>query len=129
MKGGEHNSDSREKRRYRLCGSFTQRPHRSPFIAEALLAVRRSSLISDRRFRIAITAWGFVCAAASSLSALKQPTIRVVAIMVEGVPETHTKQLIGYVNANTKVMPKSDTSDGGCCRVWRMKMNLGQLMR
>lgn len=43
-------------------------------------------------------------AAASSLSALKQPTIRVVAIIAEGVPESDTKELIAYARANNKVM-------------------------
>lgn len=42
-------------------------------------------------------------AAASSMSALKQPTIRVVAIIAEGVPESDTKQLIAYARANNKV--------------------------
>ena len=42
-------------------------------------------------------------AAASSLSALKQPTIRVIAIIAEGVPESDTKQLIAYARANNKV--------------------------
>lgn len=45
-----------------------------------------------------------VCsAAASSMAALKQPTIRVVAIIAEGVPEADTKQLIAYARANNKV--------------------------
>lgn len=43
-------------------------------------------------------------AAASSMSALKQPTIRVVAIIAEGVPESDTKQLIGYARSNNKVI-------------------------
>lgn len=42
-------------------------------------------------------------AAASSMAALKQPTIRVVAIIAEGVPESDTKQLIAYARANNKV--------------------------
>lgn len=42
-------------------------------------------------------------AAASSMAALKQPTIRVVAIIAEGVPESDTKQLISYARANNKV--------------------------
>ncbi|ONK67601.1 uncharacterized protein A4U43_C05F1780 [Asparagus officinalis] len=46
----------------------------------------------------------FRSAAASSLSALKQPTIRVVAIIAEGVPEADTKQLISYARANNKVV-------------------------
>ncbi|KAH0671378.1 hypothetical protein KY290_026733 [Solanum tuberosum] len=41
---------------------------------------------------------------ASSMSALKQPTIRVVAIIAEGVPESDTKQLIAYAKTNNKVI-------------------------
>ena len=37
------------------------------------------------------------------MSALKQPTIKVVAIIAEGVPELDTKQLIGYARSNNKV--------------------------
>jgi len=37
------------------------------------------------------------------MAALKQPTIRVVAIIAEGVPESDTKQLIAYARANNKV--------------------------
>ncbi|KAK6122591.1 hypothetical protein DH2020_043674 [Rehmannia glutinosa] len=46
----------------------------------------------------------FRSAAASSMAALKQPTIRVVAIIAEGVPESDTKQLIAYAKANNKVV-------------------------
>ncbi|XP_047179026.1 ATP-citrate synthase beta chain protein 1-like isoform X3 [Vigna umbellata] len=46
----------------------------------------------------------FRSAAASSMSALKQPTIRVIAIIAEGVPESDTKQLIAYARANNKVV-------------------------
>ena len=38
------------------------------------------------------------------MEALKQPTIRTVAIIAEGVPERDTKQLIAYARANNKVM-------------------------
>lgn len=37
------------------------------------------------------------------MTALKQPTIRVVAIIAEGVPEADTKQLIAFARANNKV--------------------------
>ncbi|KAM3268082.1 hypothetical protein P3S67_031632 [Capsicum chacoense] len=43
-------------------------------------------------------------AAACSMSALKQPTIRVVAIIAEGVPESDTKQMIAYAKSNNKVV-------------------------
>ncbi|KAJ1692053.1 hypothetical protein LUZ63_008751 [Rhynchospora breviuscula] len=46
----------------------------------------------------------FRSAAASSMSALKQPTIRVVAIIAEGVPESDTKHLIAYARSNNKVI-------------------------
>jgi ATP citrate (pro-S)-lyase len=38
------------------------------------------------------------------MAALKQPTIRVVAIIAEGVPESDTKQLIAYARSNNKVV-------------------------
>eukprot|EP00252_Welwitschia_mirabilis_P005143 TRINITY_DN1557_c0_g1_i2.p1 TRINITY_DN1557_c0_g1~~TRINITY_DN1557_c0_g1_i2.p1 ORF type:complete len:609 (-),score=124.28 TRINITY_DN1557_c0_g1_i2:392-2218(-) len=46
----------------------------------------------------------FRSAFASSIDALKQPTIRVVAIIAEGVPEGDTKKLIAYARANNKVI-------------------------
>nr|GME20158.1 ATP-citrate synthase beta chain protein 2 [Ipomoea batatas] len=46
----------------------------------------------------------FRSAAASSMAALKQPTIRVVVIIAEGVPESDTKQLVAYAKANNKVV-------------------------
>ncbi|KAA0064711.1 ATP-citrate synthase beta chain protein 2-like [Cucumis melo var. makuwa] len=46
----------------------------------------------------------FRSAAASSMAALKQPTIRVIAVIAEGVPESDTKQLIAYARANNKVV-------------------------
>nr|TKS14971.1 hypothetical protein D5086_0000036380 [Populus alba] len=38
------------------------------------------------------------------MAALKQPTVRVVAIIAEGVPQADTKQLIAYARANNKVV-------------------------
>lgn len=49
-------------------------------------------------------------AAASSMEALKQPTIRVVAIIAEGVPESDTKKLVAYARANNKVKKHECTS-------------------
>jgi ATP citrate (pro-S)-lyase len=40
----------------------------------------------------------------SSMEALRQPTIRVVAVIAEGVPERDTKQLIAYARDNNKVV-------------------------
>ena len=37
------------------------------------------------------------------MEALKQPTIRVVAVIAEGVPEGDTKKLIAYARSNNKV--------------------------
>lgn len=37
------------------------------------------------------------------MEALKQPTIRVVAIIAEGVPEADAKKLIAFALANNKV--------------------------
>ena len=37
------------------------------------------------------------------MEALKQPTIRTVAVIAEGVPERDTKQLIAYARAHNKV--------------------------
>lgn len=38
------------------------------------------------------------------MSALKQPTIKVAAIIAEGVPESDAKELIAYAKANNKVL-------------------------
>ncbi|CAM6089071.1 unnamed protein product [Calypogeia fissa] len=46
----------------------------------------------------------FRSAFASSMEALLQPTIRVVAIIAEGVPEGDAKKLIAYARANNKVI-------------------------
>lgn len=43
-------------------------------------------------------------ASESSMEALKQPTIRTVAIIAEGVPERDTKHLIAYARANNKII-------------------------
>ncbi len=40
---------------------------------------------------------------ASTMDALKQPTIWVVAVIAEGVPEADTKKLIAYARVNNKV--------------------------
>lgn len=38
------------------------------------------------------------------MEALQQPTIRVVAVIAEGVPERDTKKLIAYARANNKII-------------------------
>eukprot|EP00798_Chlamydomonas_sp_ICE-L_P001678 gene1678-33073_t len=46
----------------------------------------------------------FRSATDSSMEALKQPTIRTVAIIAEGVPERDTKELIAYARTHNKVI-------------------------
>ncbi|CAN6858430.1 unnamed protein product [Brassica oleracea] len=54
---------------------------------------------------VMLIGFSLICsAAASSMAALKQPTIKVVAIIAEGVPESDTKHLIAYAHANNKVV-------------------------
>ncbi|KAK4717030.1 hypothetical protein R3W88_015368 [Solanum pinnatisectum] len=57
---------------------------------------------------------------ASSMSALKQPTIRVVAIIAEGVPESDTKQLIAYAKTNNKVIIGPATVGGIQARAFKI---------
>ena len=38
------------------------------------------------------------------MEALQQPTIRVVAVIAEGVPEADTKRLIAYARAHNKIL-------------------------
>lgn len=50
-------------------------------------------------------ALSFRCSAFdSSFEALQQPTIRVVAVIAEGVPEADTKKLIAYARAHNKIL-------------------------
>lgn len=46
------------------------------------------------------------------MEALKQATIRTVAIIAEGVPERDTKQLIAFARANNKVIVGPATVGG-----------------
>ena len=38
------------------------------------------------------------------MEAMKQPTIRVVAVIAEGVPEADTKKLIAYARKHNKIL-------------------------
>lgn len=53
------------------------------------------------------------------MEAMKQPTIRVVAVIAEGVPEADTKKLIAYARANNKILIGPATVGGvqvrSCC--------------
>ena len=40
----------------------------------------------------------------STMVALQQPTIRVCAVIAEGVPEADTKQLIAFARAHNKIL-------------------------
>jgi len=61
----------------------------------------------------------YFSAAASSMAALKQPTIKVVAIIAEGVPESDTKQLIAYARANNKVGYNTKLTHSSWCSIPR----------
>ncbi|KAK9155814.1 hypothetical protein Sjap_003294 [Stephania japonica] len=54
------------------------------------------------RYLLIWALWGVICAPAFSRAALKQPTIRVIAIIAEGIPKSDAKQLIAYAKANNK---------------------------
>jgi ATP citrate (pro-S)-lyase len=51
------------------------------------------------------------------MDALQQPTIRVAAIIAEGVPEKDTKKIIAYARANNKVIIGPATVGGVQVRV------------
>ena len=55
------------------------------------------------------------------MEALKQPTIRVVAIIAEGVPEADTKKLIAYARANNKVRDAVNSFTGYACVPGKMR--------
>lgn len=59
------------------------------------------------------------------MAAMKQPTIRVVAIIAEGVPEADTKQLIAYARANNKVCRQSEF----CSQSFILESNLSGLTK
>lgn len=46
----------------------------------------------------------FCSAYESSMEALQQPSIRVIAVIAEGVPEGDTKQLIAYAAKHNKIV-------------------------
>ncbi len=51
------------------------------------------------------------------MEALEQPTIRVVAVIAEGVPERDTKALIAYARGNNKIVIGPATVGGMQVRV------------
>ena len=61
----------------------------------------------------------------SSMEALKQPTVRVVAIIAEGVPEADSKQLIAFARAHNKIIIGPATVGGLQVRgSWRLLPSL-----
>ncbi|CAM6059624.1 unnamed protein product [Sphagnum tenellum] len=54
----------------------------------------------------------FRSAFASSMEALQQPTMRIIAIIAEGVPEADAKKLIAYARANNKIILGPSTVGG-----------------
>ena len=48
----------------------------------------------------------------SSMEALQQPSIRVIAVIAEGVPEADTKQLIAYATRHNKIVVGPATVGG-----------------
>ncbi|KAG6494630.1 hypothetical protein ZIOFF_042390 [Zingiber officinale] len=86
--------------------------HRMPLIEAACAAHPTADVF--------INFASFRSAAASSMSALKQHTIRVIAIIAEGVPESDTKQLIAYARANNKIGDTAGTIDNIIqCKLYR----------
>ena len=65
----------------------------------------------------------------SSMEALRQPTIRVVAIIAEGVPEADTKQLIAYARQHNKVLIGPATVGGVQARMQRAPVASGYMER
>ncbi len=71
---------------------------------------------------------GFCSAYESSMEALQQPTIRVVAVIAEGVPEQDTKKLICYARAHNKIILGPATVGGLQVRTLSMQGACTDLM-
>ncbi|BDA50082.1 ATP-citrate synthase beta chain protein 1 [Coccomyxa sp. Obi] len=63
----------------------------------------------------------------SSMEAMKQSTIRVVAVIAEGVPEADTKKLIAYARANNKILIGPATVGGVQAGAFRIGDTAGTL--
>lgn len=63
----------------------------------------------------------------SSMEALEQATIKVVAVIAEGVPEKNTKQMIAYARANNKVLIGPATVGGIQAGAFRIGDTAGTL--
>ncbi|CAL5222053.1 g4352 [Coccomyxa viridis] len=63
----------------------------------------------------------------SSMEAMKQPTIRVVAVIAEGVPEADTKKLIAYARKHNKILIGPATVGGVQAGAFRIGDTAGTL--
>lgn len=63
----------------------------------------------------------------STMEALQQPTIRVVAVIAEGVPERDTKKMIAYARANNKIIIGPATVGGMQAGAFRIGDTAGTL--
>ncbi|CAK0786660.1 ATP-citrate synthase beta chain protein 1 [Coccomyxa viridis] len=63
----------------------------------------------------------------SSMEAMKQPTIRVVAVIAEGVPEADTKKLIAYARKHNKILLGPATVGGVQAGAFRIGDTAGTL--
>ncbi|KAK9815928.1 hypothetical protein WJX72_012098 [[Myrmecia] bisecta] len=63
----------------------------------------------------------------STMEALQQPTIRVVAVIAEGVPEADTKKLIAFARANNKIILGPATVGGLQAGAFRIGDTAGTL--
>ena len=58
----------------------------------------------------------------STMEALRQPTLRIAAVIAEGVPEQDTKQLIAYAQKHNKIIIGPATVGG--MQVWSVVVGL-----
>ena len=73
-------------------------------IAVPTYSTTEEAAIAHPKADVFINFSSYRSASSSSMNALKQPTIRVIAIIAEGVPERDTRDLIAYANANNKII-------------------------
>lgn len=81
--------------------------HQDPFLITPTVNINNSipdAVASHPKADVFINFASFRSAYESSLEALKQDSIRVVAIIAEGVPEADAKKLIAFAKANNKVI-------------------------
>eukprot|EP00884_Botryococcus_braunii_P007180 jgi/Botrbrau1/16463/Bobra.0142s0058.1 len=97
---------------------------------EVAIPVRGSVLEATKSFAKAdvfINFASFRSAYESTMEALQQPTIRVAAIIAEGVPEADTKKLIAFAKANNKILIGPATVGGLQAGAFRIGDTAGTL--